>query len=54
LELGVRAHAVATSYEAEVEVEVVYRRACIHHHCMDCRGDEQRGCAVCAMEAEGK
>jgi hypothetical protein len=34
--------------------EVVYRRACMHHHCMDCRGDEQGGCVVCAMEVEGK
>jgi hypothetical protein len=38
----------------EAEGEVVYRRACMHHHCMDCRGDEQGGCVVCAMEAEGK
>ena len=38
----------------EVKGEVVYRRACMHHHCMDCRGDEQGGCVVCAMEAEGK
>ena len=38
----------------EAQGEVVYRRACMHHHCMDCRGDEQGGCVVCAMEAEGK
>ena len=49
-----RSRCLGCGHTYEAKREVVYRRACMHHHCMDCRGDEQGGCVVCAMETEGK
>ena len=49
-----RSRCLGCGHTYEAQGEVVYRRACMHHHCMDCRGDEQGGCVVCAMEVEGK
>ena len=49
-----RSRCLGCGHMYEAQGEVVYRRACMHHHCMDCRGVEHGGCVVCAMEAEGK
>jgi hypothetical protein len=48
-----RRRCLGCGHTFEAKGEVVYRKAGMHHHCMDCRGDEQGGCVVCVMAAEG-